>query len=204
MEQVVGIYLITVFFSFGIQAACYFFYKLTRHALVRDYKHVFNYSSGFIGDGILVPLTNVFAYKTLEFTQAWIEPNKYYIGALMIGITISFIFHFGQRYYNLINWTMTRQGHWNTLGFYHMMFMFAESTFLGYTLIMYIRYIKNHGIQSILDGPMKLAVYILILFFITFAYDYWKPLFKKHLVKKNSPSVGDAYRKLVAFINFDV
>lgn len=174
--------LITCFFSFGVQLGFYLFYKVRRDPMIKKYKTVVSYTSGMLGDGLLVPLVNIFAFLTLnQLGHTQINLGMAFLGLLM-GFGVTYIAHWGQRKYDQKNWTMLKNGEWNKLGLYHAFFMFFESSFLGYTLIFYINHLFNPQGETIFS-PFWYAIFILLLFAATFIFDYWNCLFKDLLTK---------------------
>lgn len=171
-------FLITLFFSFCVQSLFYLWYRLTNNRILK-YQHVFGYYSGIIGDGLLVPLVNVFAIKTLY--DNGLSFNASYAGLGLIGgFLTTFVFHFGQKYFNQINWTMPKKGEWNLLGLYHSIFMFFESSFLCYILFIFLDRISSYW--EVVYSPVGAGLGVLFVFFLTFIYDYWKTLFRKLFV----------------------
>lgn len=173
---------VTCILSFGVQCGFFVLYKLTGNPIIKNYKHVFSYTSGVIGDGLLVPLVNIFAFLTLTQIGHTIPRLDILILGLIMGFGVTFIAHWGQRKYDQKNWTMLKRGEWNNLGLYHAIFMFLESSFLGYTLIFYIDYLFNPNSEAVFT-PFWYAIFVLLLFALTFIFDYWDCLFKGLLKK---------------------
>lgn len=187
--------LITCFFSFGVQSLFYLYYYLSQSSLIRDYKTVFDYSSGIIGDGLLVPLVNVFAVLSL-----WQSPggfNDYYLWVISLGcgFLITLLMHYGQQRFTLTNWTMPRVGKWNKLGIYHAFFMLFESAFLSYALLSYLRDLITQGPGFTYHAPIKLGIFIFLMFVGTFVYDYWQCLFRNGYVNYVRPVFDHALRR---------
>lgn len=178
--------LITFFFSFGVQVLWFCWYKYKDCEIIEKYKHVFNYLSGIAGDGLLVPLVNVFAFSSLQ--QA--PTNFNFLAASFLGgILVTAFFHLIQLKLSLINWTMPEVGRWTNLGIYHALFMFAETSFLIFTLLNFIQNsLAKPGTRSFsavntdfVVPPITYAVLALLIFLLTMIYDYRKPLWKKGL-----------------------
>lgn len=163
--------LITCFFSFIVQFLVYLRYRSTNNPLVRDQKSVVEYLSGVIGDGLLMPLTNVFAVLTL--LAVGFNPSlKLFLASALVGMFVTWVFHYGQQKFKLTNWTMPKVGQWNYLGLYHALFMFAEISFLSLVLIETVYSVWktesiNHFIMPFIGSWAMLA-----LFAGTFFYDY--------------------------------
>lgn len=166
-------FIITCFFSFGVQSLFYFWYQVHNPKLIKNYQVVFQYMSGVIGDGLLVPLMNVFAIETL--LNVYEVPSiQLVLYSFLGGLIVTFLFHFYQEYFDLTNWTMPISGEWNGLGFYHAFFMFFESSFLCFTIIAFI---SANGMNSIIRSPIMNGLLIFFIFALTFFYDYRESFF---------------------------
>lgn len=172
MEVLVLVYLVTCFFSFGVQCMVYFFLRARRREFLRSYAHVFNYLSGVIGDFVLIPLVNVFAFLSLEQMPDVLRLQTFAALALFLGFFTTYLFHIGQEKLQQINWTMPQMGQWTALGLYHAIFMFFETSFLWYAVLHYWAYGRTsaHSANFIIAG-----VALLVIFLITFLIDYRSP-----------------------------
>lgn len=162
---------VTFFFSFLMQVIFYWWYKSKDSKFLSHHKTVFDYTSGVIGDGILIPLTNIFAFFALN--QINIKTDfSLWIVSLAGGFALTLGIHFGQKQLGLTNWTMPEVGKWNTLGITHAMFMFCETSFLLYAFSVFIKKAILLGPHVLLDYPIKYAFITLLMFLLTFTYDY--------------------------------
>lgn len=179
--EIVKVFFITLFFSLGVQTLFFLRYQLDRRKIIQDHKVVFAYKSGVVGDGMLIPLTNVFAWIVLGQLTPWQTGLNFFLSMAVSGLLITFLFHWAQQRFHLTNWTMPISGHWTLLGIYHAIFMFCEISFLSFVLFNYL--------ISIFDGtrsggaPLSYALIILFLFFVTFVHDYWQALFSRLIDK---------------------
>ena len=171
-------FLITLFFSFGVQFGFYLWYKKHHEKFLTENQHVLQYWSGILGDGVFVPFINVFAVLTLNQIDLISLSSNIVISSFLGGFVITLMFHYGQEYFKLTNWTMPQVGKWNHLGLYHAIFMFLESSFLVFTLITYVQYLENNGSGVIYNSPIKYGFLMLFIFFVSFVHDYWHTLFK--------------------------
>lgn len=163
------VFLLTLMFSFGVQSLTFFYYHVQGNQLIHKHKSVFHYLSGLLGDGVLLPLANVFAYLSLESLGQSLNNMAIWSLALLGGLVVTFIFHLGQQRSRSTNWTMPKVGLWNLLGVYHVIFMFAESTLLLYTLLSVVEVSPT----QIWFSDFKYVLLMLGLFFGTFVYDYY-------------------------------
>ncbi len=176
--DLVFIFGVTFFFSFGVQFGFYLWYKKHHEKFLTENQHVLQYWSGILGDGVFVPVINIFAVLTLR-QIGYFEFTARVLGlSLFGGFLITLFFHFGQQYFKLTNWTMPKVGEWNHLGLYHAIFMFFESSFLVFTLISFINYLNINGSGVIFNSPIKYGLLMLFVFFVSFVHDYWHTLFK--------------------------
>ena len=169
---------ITFFFSFGVQGLFFIYWKFWEPRFIDKYNHVFSYFSGVLGDGLLVPLINIFVVMTLLDIKANLTVTDLLILSFILGFLVTFAFHYGQKRFSLLNWTMPVRGRWNLLGLYHAFFMFFETSFLMYTLISFCKYLVSFGPNYAIYSPIKYVAALLFLFFITFVFDYRFTLFK--------------------------
>lgn len=178
MSQLWEVALLTFIASFGIQFGFYLYYKITSNPIIKTHKSVISYLSGVIGDAILMPLVNILAVSALNSLN-----YKFNITTLLWasfgGTIVFFVFHLGQEYFKLTNWTMPENGLWNNVGVYHAIFMFAESTFLIFVIINFVQNGLNYGFSQIPTSNLLLALFVMLIFLITFVIDYWSLLFKK-------------------------
>jgi len=179
MDILAIVFLVTCFFSFGVQCMVYCFMRMRRSTFLHSYAHVFNYLSGVIGDFVLIPLVNVFAFLSFgqtplalhvpSFGTLW---GTFGIFALCLGFITTYLFHIAQEKLLQINWTMPQIGQWTTLGLYHAIFMFFETSFLWYAVLHYVAYGRT---TSLAANFIFAGVALLVIFFITFLIDYRNP-----------------------------
>lgn len=169
------IFLLSFFFSFGVQFLFYLYYRSTNNKILK-FKTVVDYHSGIIGDGVLVPLLNVSCYLTLQYFNHSYLNSKILTVIFIVGFIVTYTLHYYQQKLKLTNWTMPEVGKWNLLGGYHSLFMFFETSFLAYTLLASLLQINNEGLLALLISPIKYSFLILGAFAATFLYDYRKAL----------------------------
>lgn len=178
------IFLGTCFFSFGVQTLFYIWYLARNEPIIDKYKTVFSYWSGFVGDAVLIPVTNVFAILALNDLGNPYLDFTVWIPSIFVGLGVTFTMHWGQKHYNLTNWTMPQKGKWTLLGIYHSLFMFCESIFLSFALISFLKRVLLSGQSSLAGSHITLGLGLMFIFFTTFVYDYWQPLFKRFFSSK--------------------
>jgi len=119
----------TVFFGFVVQALGNVYLRWRADPIVTEYRATLSYTSAVIGDGVLIPLVNVFMTSQLALWRRL--PKLREIGAAILGATVVTGFaHIYQATQDLRNWTMTKPWDWTPLGYYHALFMCAEISFV--------------------------------------------------------------------------
>jgi hypothetical protein len=119
------VFLTTVFFGFLVQAIGNLYLRFEGDPLVQHYRATLSYSSAVVGDGVLIPLVNVFMTGQLA---AWRRrPALSEVGlSVLFGGLITGGVHLYQAANDLRNWTMTSPFNWTAMGYYHAVFMWAE------------------------------------------------------------------------------
>lgn len=123
------VFLITALFGFVVQALGNVYLRWRMDPLVTEYRATLSYTSAIVGDGVLIPLVNVFMTGQLALWRR--RPNvREVAGAILGAAFITTVVHIYQATQDLRNWTMTKPWDWTPLGYYHGMFMWAEISFV--------------------------------------------------------------------------
>lgn len=119
----------TLVLGFVTQAAGSFYLRWTADPIVSHYRTTLSYTSALVGDGLLLPLVNVFITGQLwEWRRRphWSEVTL----ALFAGAVLTVGLHLYQAANALLNWTMLAPYSWTPLGYVHAAFMFTELSFV--------------------------------------------------------------------------
>jgi len=129
--------------AFWVNAAGHAWMLWRGNPLVRDYKATLTYRSALLGDSTLLPLVNVLLDRQLD---AWgggprggprggrsgrIRRRRL-VRSVLAGIGMTLAIHIYQAAQGLTNWTMPRPWRWNTLGYYHALYMASNATLVAY------------------------------------------------------------------------
>jgi hypothetical protein len=119
------VFLATWFFGFLLQAAGSAWLRWHSDPIATTYRTTLSYTSAVVGDGLLIPLANVFIVSQLA---RWRRPPHFaeVAGAVLFAGVITGFVHLYQAANALLNWTMTQPYRWTTLGYEHAAFMWAE------------------------------------------------------------------------------
>lgn len=123
------VFFATLFFGFMVQAAGNVYLNWRADPIVSEFRATLSYTSAVIGDGLLIPLANVFMTSQLV---AWRRVPRLgeIVGAVLGAGVITVGVHLYQAVNVLLNWTMTRPFEWTAFGYYHALFMWAELSFV--------------------------------------------------------------------------
>ena len=161
------VFLATVVFGFLVQALGNVYLGLRADPLVTEYRATLSYTSAIIGDGILIPLVNVFMTSQLALWRRRPVAREV-AGAVLGGALITGIVHLYQATQALRNWTMTEPWDWTALGYYHALFMWAEISFVLFFWGQFALIAKEHprAILSYRVGLMFVcgALFLRLLF----------------------------------------
>ena len=124
-----SVFFATCFFGFIVQAAGNVYLNWRADPIVSEFRTTLTYTSAVIGDGLLIPLANMFMTSQLVAWRRRPHPAEV-VGAVLGAGVITLAVHLYQAVNALLNWTMTRPFEWTPLGYYHAAFMWAELTFV--------------------------------------------------------------------------
>lgn len=172
LRQSIFVGVLTWLLAFGYQLVFYFYYEILDKSFLSGRETVFSYHSGLEGDGVLVPLTNVLIFlfiKRMEFRTT----RRYLYLALLFGLSFTLMAHYLQASLSLTNWSMPSPYHWSGVGRFHFFFMWAETSFLFYALILAVYKYKKLLVDKEARMYLGLAILALLAFGGTFLADYF-------------------------------
>ena len=123
------VFMTTVFFGFLVQALGNLYLRWTSDPIVTHYRATLSYTSAVVGDGLLIPMVNVFMTSQLSLWRR--SPRLSEIAfSILGGAVVTTFVHLYQGMNDLRNWTMTAPFQWTPLGYYHAAFMWTEVSFV--------------------------------------------------------------------------
>ncbi len=167
----IGAYLVTLTADWLIQMG-YYFYTLSRNpqAFV-GVKTLFDYGSGVIGDGVLLPIVSVlimFVLIAISFKlKLW---EWLVIGG--IGLVCDFLMHTAQAKLNLTNWSMPQAFQWDFVSYWHMISVFFQLSYIALFFWVFIKFrhqIAKRGVTLLASWSV---VFLLLVFVYLFVRDY--------------------------------
>ena len=119
------VFVSTVFFGFLVQAIGNIYLRMENDPLVLHYRATLSYTSAVVGDGLVIPLVNVFMTSQLALWRRKPALSEVGLSVLAGGLLTGGV-HLYQAVNDLRNWTMTSPFNWTSMGYYHATFMWAE------------------------------------------------------------------------------
>ena len=161
--------LTTFFFGFFAGALLNWYLIAVNDPLVTQFRSTLNYTSAIIGDGIVLPITNMIMVAFLLNHRKYLNKYTKY-GGFAGGVIITAYFHITQAVQGIVNWAMPTPWHWNVLGFWHFFYMLAVSTLISGFYIAVFQYIKREGR---VPKSAFLASFGIVIFLILLRLDYF-------------------------------
>lgn len=161
---------LTFFFGFGAGAILNLYLLAIHSPLVIQLRSSLMFISSILGDGIILPIVNMFAASFLFKYQALMGRLTVFLG-LAFGFLVTVYFHIAQAAQGLVNWSMPKPWQWNFLGVWHALYMLAVASFICLFYIVSVRTIWKH---KRLSRRAILVTLGIVLFLILLRLDYSK------------------------------
>lgn len=122
------IVILSIILNWGVQLSYYLWRKHQNKRSFAGQKTLLEYYTGYIGDGVIVPIINVLIYFIIVNISKIREIGVIRgIGgirglflALVVGLMVDILAHYLQGRLKLTNWSMPRPFKWNFAGRWHM------------------------------------------------------------------------------------
>lgn len=123
--------LVSFVLGFLVNAAGSLLLEWRGDPLVTGYRDTLQFTSAIVGDGVLLPLTNVLIVWQLVHWRRAVRAREV-AGPVLFGAAVTLVAHLFQAANGLVNWTMPRPFTWTFLGYTHALFMWAELSLLAF------------------------------------------------------------------------
>ncbi|MCL5675844.1 MAG: hypothetical protein M1120_01825 [Patescibacteria group bacterium] len=162
-----AVFIISLFLNWLVQLFYYLVTVSYNPGAFLGKRILLDYTTGVIGDGLIVPVINVFILNFLILSR--VKLNKLVtIAVLVLSLLTDFLAHFFQGLLNLTNWSMPRPFQWNFAGYWHMVSLFLQMTYLYLffyaVTVSHVRIRKDIKLQACVVGVFSLMLLFLILF----------------------------------------
>ena len=140
----------------------YYLYKVGKNPKAfGSHRTLLDYYTGYIGDGIILPIINVlifFLLRSLNFPL-----DNLIIGiSVGMGIAANVLVHYFQGKKELTNWSMPKPFDWNFAGKWHMISFPIQASYIG--IFINTLLLRNELING--RGQMLLILAVFALFFL--------------------------------------
>lgn len=175
---VASVGLATFVFGFFAGAILNYYLILINSPLILNFRSSLDYQSSVFGDGIVIPIVNMFAVyfilENKEFLRKRIIRN-----ALLAGVLITAYFHISQATRGLVNWAMPEPWRWNELGVFHAGWMLAATSFISLFYLILIKYVRRNRTlpKETLIVTLGIIIFLILLRLDYIAVDFSLPRF---------------------------
>jgi hypothetical protein len=137
-----------------------------------------NYQSSVFGDGIIVPIVNMFAAYFILENKEFLR-RKTLRNAILLGFLITIYFHLNQAIRGLVNWAMPAPWKWNELGAFHAGYMLLATSFISLFYLVLIKYVRRNRTlpREALIVTMGIIIFLILLRLDYIAVDFSLPRF---------------------------
>lgn len=165
---IVGIGLATFVLGFFAGAILNYYLLLIHSPLVENFRASLQYKSSIFGDGVILPIINMFAIYFILENKEFLR-KKVIRNAIFFGILITAYFQVNQAVRGLVNWAMPSPWHWNLLGYFHDIYMFLATSFIALFYLILIKYVRRNKTLPVEALIVTLGI---IIFLILLRLDY--------------------------------
>ena len=165
---VFGVGFATFFFGFGAGAILNLYLLATHSPVVIHFRSSLMYISSIFGDGIILPIVNMFVAANLFKNKAFIGRLTIVL-SLFFGLLVTLYFHITQAVQGLVNWAMPKPWQWNFLGVWHALYMMCVASFLSLYFLVLIQTIRK---QKKIPKEAFWIIGSIVMFFILLKLDY--------------------------------
>lgn len=165
------IYLSSLSLNWLVQLGYYLYCKQKNPRAFAGQKTLLNYYTGFIGDGIVVPLINTLIY-TFILNSSFRPSLLTILSAIAIGLGLDILAHYIQGRFKMVNWSMPKPFDWNFAGRWHMISLPIQ---MGYITLSAFAFWESRGsvfVARTLYLPLLGIILLCALFCFMFAKDY--------------------------------
>ena len=154
---------VTFLAAFGVSGGTNLVMIATHDPIIKQHKPTLAFASAWIGDGILLPIINVLMMSAFRRWGTRLGRRNSAV-ALLGGFGLMAVFQVVQATQSMTNYTMPAPWQWTWLGYYHMLYMGSQFSFMGfYFIALYHAWQQGH-----LSAPQQrhlLAITGMILLF---------------------------------------
>lgn len=155
--------LVSLFLNWFVQLGYYLYKKRQNPRAFVGQRTLLDYKTGYLGDGVIVPLINILIYYVIIKTGYRLQVYEL-VFAFTLALLIDILAHYLQGRLKLTNWSMPEPFRWNFAGHWHMVSFPIQITYiLLYYYIVILYWNTLVGQRDLISAVAGAA--ILMLFF---------------------------------------
>ncbi len=162
---------LTFLAALGVSGGANLAMILTDDPIIKQHKATLSFASAWIGDGILLPIINMLMVLAL---RRWGTPigRRNTGAALGVGFAIMGIFQIVQATQSMTNYTMPAPWQWTWLGYYHMLYMGSQFSFMVFYFLALYQAWQAGQVTAAQKRHLALIAGMILLFAVLLQFDY--------------------------------
>lgn len=162
---------ITFLAALGVSGGTNLVMILTNDPIIKQHKPTLAFASAWIGDGILLPIINVLMMMAFRRWGTRIGRRNSAV-ALGVGFAIMGVFQVVQATQSMTNYTMPAPWKWTWLGYYHMLYMGSQFSFMVFYFIALYQAWQAGQVTAAQKRHLALIAGMILLFAVLLQFDY--------------------------------
>ena len=176
---VTGVGLATLVFGLLASVLLNLYLVAVDDPVVHQLRTVLSYRSAILGDGILLPVVNMAAASFLTRERQHLA-RTCVLPALLLGAVFTAYVHGMQAANQLVNWAMPIPWHWNAIGLWHALYMWAVTSWL---VLFFFVVLKVTGRATDIPREARIVFGGVLTFLLVLHLDYpsvglWLPFLR--------------------------
>ena len=162
---------ITFLAALGVSGGTNLVMILTKDPIIKKHKATLSFVSAWIGDGVLLPIINVLMMMAFRRWHVQVGRRNGAV-ALAGGMGIMSAFQIAQGLQGMTNYTMPKPWRWTWLGYYHMLYMGSQFTYMLFYFIALYHAWQKGQVTAAQKRDLAAIAGMIALFAGLLQYDY--------------------------------
>ncbi len=162
---------VTFLAALGVSGGTNLVMIATNDPIIKQHKPTLAFASAWIGDGILLPIINVLMMIAFRRWGTRIGRSNSAV-ALLGGFGLMGVFQVAQATQSMTNYTMPEPWKWTWLGYYHMLYMGSQFSFMGFYFIALYHAWRQGRVTPTQKQHLLAIAGMILLFAILLQTDY--------------------------------
>lgn len=162
---------VTFLAALGVSGGTNLVMMATNDPIIKEHKPTLAFASAWIGDGILLPIINVLMMMAFRRWGTRIGRRNSAV-ALVAGFSLMGVFQVVQGMQGMTNYTMPVPWKWTWLGYYHMLYMGSQFSFMFFYFIALYHAWQEGKVTTRQKQHLAAIAGMILLFAVLLQFDY--------------------------------